>query len=48
VPDPAELCAVARMLADADAMSPPPDAQLRRAVSLAYYAVFRRVLRAGA
>jgi hypothetical protein len=48
VPDPAELLAVARMLADAGASSPPSDAQLRRAVSSAYYAVFHKVLRAGA
>jgi hypothetical protein len=48
VPDPAELLAVARMLADAGASSPPSDAQLRRAVSSAYYALFHKVLRAGA
>jgi uncharacterized protein (UPF0332 family) len=48
VPDPAALLGVARLLADADASSPPSDAQLRRAVSSAYYAVFHKVLRAGA
>ena len=45
MPDPPELLAVARLLADAGAR--PSDGQLRRAVSTAYYAVFHRVLRAG-
>lgn len=36
------------MLAEGGAESPPSDAQLRRAVSSAYYALFHRVLRAGA
>ena len=48
MPDPAELLGVARLLADADDSLPPSDAQLRRAVSSAYYAVFHKVLRAGA
>jgi hypothetical protein len=36
------------MLAEVGAGSPPSDAQLRRAVSSAYYALFHRVVRAGA
>jgi hypothetical protein len=45
VPDPSDLIAVARLLS---AQAPPTDAQLRRAVSTAYYAVFHRILRAAA
>lgn len=48
MPDPAELLDVARMLADAGSSSAPSDARLRRAVSSAYYALFHKVLRAGA
>jgi len=43
--DPLELLAVARLLA-ADAQ--PSEAQLRRAVSTAYYALFHKVLQAAA
>jgi hypothetical protein len=45
VPDPSDLIAVARLLS---AQSPSTDAQLRRAVSTAYYAVFHTILRAAA
>ena len=48
MPDPVELLTVARLLAAAGASPPPSDAQLRRAVSTAYYALFHSVLRAGA
>lgn len=48
VPDPADLLAAARRLSDASRQPPPTDAQLRRAVSTAYYAVFHTVLRAAA
>ena len=44
MPDPAELLAVARLLSNASAPTPPSDARLRRAVSTAYYAVFHMVL----
>lgn len=43
--DPSELLAAARLLVDG---GPPTDAQLRRAVSTAYYAVFHYILRAAA
>jgi hypothetical protein len=39
---------VARLLAAPGASPPPTEGQLRRAVSTAYYALFHRVLRAGA
>ena len=45
--DPADMLAVARRLADVGAGSPPSDAQLRRAVSSAYYALFHKVVSAG-
>jgi hypothetical protein len=45
--DPPELLAVARSLSAATA-PPPSKAHLHRAVSTAYYAVFHKVLRAGA
>jgi hypothetical protein len=48
VPDPADLLAVARVLLSAGSASPPSDAQLRRAVSTAYYALFHKVLGTGA
>jgi hypothetical protein len=48
VPDPAELLAVARLLAEGGTEMPPSDAQLRRAVSSACYAMFHTVVRAGA
>lgn len=43
--DPSELLAVARLLLIAGAPSPPSQAQLRRAVSTAYYALFHTILR---
>jgi hypothetical protein len=46
--DPSELIAVARSLANPGGPTPPNDAQLRRAVSTAYYALFHKVLRAAA
>jgi uncharacterized protein (UPF0332 family) len=48
VPDPTDLLAVARLLSSADASQPPGQAQLRRAVSTAYYAVFHKILRTAA
>lgn len=45
MPDPAELVAAARLLLSTQ---PATEAQLRRAVSTAYYAVFHKVLRAAA
>ncbi|MEA2831742.1 MAG: hypothetical protein QOF22_2490, partial [Bradyrhizobium sp.] len=45
MPDPADLLTVARLLLNAGA-APPSDAQLRRAVSTAYYALFHKILRA--
>jgi hypothetical protein len=45
---PTEFVEVARLLADPRAGAPPPDAQLRRAVSTAYYAVFHAALTAAA
>ena len=47
MPDPAELIDVARLLLGSTA-SPPTQAQLRRAASTAYYAVFHKVLRSAA
>jgi hypothetical protein len=44
MPDPNELLAVARLLID-ETSGPASDAQLRRAVSTAYYAVFHKILR---
>jgi uncharacterized protein (UPF0332 family) len=46
MPDPAELLAVARLLSDTTTR--PSDAQLRRAISTAYYALFHRVVRIAA
>ena len=46
--DPSELLAAARLLLDGEGGNPPTDAQLRRAVSTAYYAVFHCILRAAA
>lgn len=48
MPDPSELLAVARLLSDASGPNPASDAQLRRAISTAYYALFHKVLRAAA
>ncbi len=48
MPDPADLLAVARLLLSAGTTKPPSEAQLRRAISTAYYALFHKVLRAGA
>jgi len=45
--DPADLLAVARLLLTPGVL-PPSDAQLRRAVSTAYYALFHRILQAAA
>jgi hypothetical protein len=47
MPDPNALLAVARLLID-ETSGPASDAQLRRAVSTAYYAVFHRILREAA
>jgi hypothetical protein len=47
MPDPNELLAVARLLID-ETSGPASDAQLRRAVSTAYYAVFHKILREAA
>jgi len=46
VADPAELLAAARLLCEAE--PPPSDAQIRRAVSTAYYAVFHKIVRTAA
>jgi uncharacterized protein (UPF0332 family) len=46
--DPSDLLSVARLLSDAVGSTPPSDAQLRRAVSTAYYALFHTILRAAA
>lgn len=46
--DPSDLLATARLLLSAGSIQPPSEAQLRRAVSTAYYALFHTVLRAGA
>jgi uncharacterized protein (UPF0332 family) len=46
VPDPADLLAVARLLLGAGTTPAPSEAQLRRAVSSAYYALFHKVLHA--
>jgi hypothetical protein len=48
VPDPSELIATARLLLGAPGSAAPTQAQLRRAASTAYYAVFHKVLRAAA
>jgi hypothetical protein len=49
VPEPSsDLLAVARHLATADAATPPAGAQLRRAVSTAYYALFHKISYAAA
>jgi hypothetical protein len=48
MPDPSELLATARLLARQSDPTPPSDAQLRRAVSTAYYALFHKVLRTAA
>lgn len=48
MPDPVDLLVVARVLAAADAPLAPSDAQIRRAISTAYYALFHLLLRAGA
>jgi len=47
MPDPNELLAVARLLTD-ETSGAPSDAQLRRSVSTAYYAVFNKILREAA
>ena len=47
MPDAADLLATALLLS-AGATNPPSEAQLRRAVSTAYYAVFHKVVQAGA
>lgn len=48
MPSPTELLAVARLLSAASDDGSPSDAQRRRAVSTAYYALFHHVLRAAA
>jgi hypothetical protein len=48
VPDPSDLLAVARLLLSNASANPPSEAQLRRAVSTAYYALFHKVLGTGA
>jgi uncharacterized protein (UPF0332 family) len=48
MPDPADLLALARRLSDASGPAPPNDAELRRAVSTAYYALFHKVARRAA
>lgn len=48
MPQPAELIALARLLVSPGTAGKPSDAQLRRAVSTAYYAVFHKVLRSAA
>lgn len=48
MPDPSELLAVAHLLLNTDFPKTPSDAQLRRAVSTAYYALFHTILRAAA
>jgi uncharacterized protein (UPF0332 family) len=48
VSDPSELLSVARFLLAEGATSPPTQAQLHRAVSTAYYAVFHKILSAAA
>jgi len=44
LPDPYELLAVSRFLLNTDFSKPPSDAQLRRAVSTAYYALFHKIV----
>jgi hypothetical protein len=48
MPDSAELLILARRLSQGYESAPPTDAELRRAVSTAYYALFHKVLRAAA
>jgi hypothetical protein len=48
VPDPSDLLAVARLLLNPNGPGPPSQAQLRRAVSTVYYALFHKVLRTAA
>jgi hypothetical protein len=48
MPSSTDLLTVARLLSNASAQPPPSDAQLRRAVSTAYYALFHHILRAAA
>lgn len=48
MPNPSELLEVARLLLNTDFPKTPSDAQLRRAVSTAYYALFHKILRAAA
>jgi len=48
MPDPAELLSVARLLSTIGSEPRSDDAQLRRAVSTAYCALFHKVLRAAA
>lgn len=43
MPDAGELLAVARLLLSPESAEPPSDAQLRRSVSTAYYAVFHKL-----
>lgn len=48
MPDSSEPLAVARLLSNASGPDPLSNAQMRRAVSTAYYALFHKVLRAAA
>jgi uncharacterized protein (UPF0332 family) len=48
MPDPAELLATARLLLNGSGSIPPSDAQLRRATSTAYYAVFHKIAQTAA
>ena len=48
MPDPTELLTLARRLSVGSGASHPNDAELRRAVSTAYYALFHKVARAAA
>ena len=48
MPNPTDLLAVAGLLSNASAQPPPSDAQARRAVSTAYYALFHKVVQAAA
>ncbi len=46
--NPSDLLLVARMLSTTTGTAPPTDAQLRRAISTAYYALFHKILRSAA
>lgn len=48
MPTPSELLALSRRLSAGNNGNPPTDAELRRAVSTAYYALFHKILRTAA